>query len=176
MCALASARRLYPKQSRFLIVSLGTGETQREIPYKEAKDWGLIGWARPLLYVIFDGVADAVHYQMSQEFKNRDYFRFQIDLSNDFDDENAPNDDMDDARPENIQKIEGVAEELMRRERKNLDRLVNQLMTLGKNHHCNGNASCVHTSRFEKPSHIESERRSIFNKYFTSNKAILGEM
>jgi predicted acylesterase/phospholipase RssA len=127
MCALASARKLYPKKSRFLIVSLGTGETQREIPYKEAKDWGLVGWARPLLYVIFDGVTDAVHYQMNQEFNNRDYFRFQIDLSNDFDDVNAPNDDMDDARPENIQKLEGVAEELIRRERKNLDRLVNQL-------------------------------------------------
>jgi hypothetical protein len=64
---------------------------------------------------------------MSQEFKNRDYFRFQIDLSNDFDDENAPNDDMDDARPENIQKLECVAQELIRRERRNLDRLVNQL-------------------------------------------------
>jgi uncharacterized protein len=127
MCALASARKLYPNRSRFLIVSLGTGETQRTIPYKEAKDWGLVGWARPLLYVIFDGVADAVHYQLSQEFKRQDYFRFQIDLSNDFDDENAPNDDMDDARPENIRKLEKVAEALIRREHGDLNRLVNQL-------------------------------------------------
>ena len=127
MCALASARKLYPNRSRYLIVSLGTGETQREIPYTEAKDWGLIEWARPLLYVIFDGVADAVHYQMSQEFTSRDYFRFQIDLSSDFDDENAPNDDMDDARPENIQKLEQVAQDLISRQRKDLDRLVNQL-------------------------------------------------
>ncbi len=127
MCALASARKLYPNRSRFLIVSLGTGETQRIIPYKDAKDWGLIGWARPLLYVLFDGVSDAVDYQLSQEFKRQDYFRFQTELSNDFDDENAPNDDMDDARPENIRKLEKVAEELIRKERKNLDRLVNQL-------------------------------------------------
>jgi hypothetical protein len=127
MCALASARKLYPKHSRFLIVSLGTGETQREIPYGEAKNWGLMGWARPLLYVIFDGVADAIHYQLSQEFSGRDYFRFQIDLSNDFDDGNAPNDDMDDARRENIQKLEAVAEELIRNERGNLNRLVGQL-------------------------------------------------
>jgi hypothetical protein len=79
------------------------------------------------LYVIFDGVTDAIHYQMNQEFNNRDYFRFQIDLSKDFDDTNAPNDDMDDARPENIQKLEAVAEELIRREKSNLNRLVNQL-------------------------------------------------
>jgi predicted acylesterase/phospholipase RssA len=127
MCALASARKLYPKKSRFLIVSIGTGETQREIPYSEAKNWGLVGWARPLLYVLFDGVADAVHYQISQEFSGRDYFRFQIELSNDFDDENAPNDDMDDARPENIEKLEAVAKELIRREGGNLNRLVSQL-------------------------------------------------
>jgi hypothetical protein len=110
-----------------LKVSLGTGETQRIIPYEEAKDWGLIGWARPLLYILFDGVADAVHYQLSQEFKRQDYFRFQIDLSNDFDDENAPNDDLDDARPENIRNLEKMAEELIGRERENLNRLVNQL-------------------------------------------------
>ena len=102
-------------------------ETQRIIPYEDAKDWGLIGWARPLLYILFDGVSDAVDYQLSQEFKRQDYFRFQTDLSNDFDDENAPNDDMDDARPENIRKLEKVAEEMIRRERENLNRLVNQL-------------------------------------------------
>jgi len=127
MCALASARKLYPKQTRFLILSLGTGETQREIPYNEAKNWGLMGWARPLLYVIFDGVADATHYQLNQEFSKRDYFRFQIDLSNDLDNEKAPNDDMDDARPENIQKLEAVAKELIGRKRDDLKRLVSQL-------------------------------------------------
>ena len=127
MCALASARKLYPKQNRFLILSLGTGETQRKIPYNDAKNWGLIGWARPLLYVIFDGVADAIHYQLNQEFSRRDYFRIQIDLSNDFDDKKAPNDDMDDARPENIEKLEAVAEELIGRKQDDLNRLVSQL-------------------------------------------------
>ena len=77
--------------------------------------------------MFFDGVADAVHYQLSQEFSGRDYFRFQIDLGNDFDDENATKDDMDDARSLNIQKLEAVAKELIRREGGNLNRLVSQL-------------------------------------------------
>jgi len=127
MCALSSARVLYPNKSRFLIVSLGTGETQREIPYDKAKDWGLIGWARPLLYILFDGVSDAVNYQLSQEFRPRDYFRFEIELGRDSNDNNAPNDDMDDARPENIERLEAVAEELMKKERPMLNRLINQL-------------------------------------------------
>ncbi len=86
-----------------------------------------MGWFRPLLYVVFDGVADATHYRLNQEFSKRDYFRFQIDLSNDLDNEKAPNDDMDDARPENIQKLEAVAKELIGRKRDDLKRLVSQL-------------------------------------------------
>ncbi|MGD2269474.1 MAG: patatin-like phospholipase family protein [Desulfobacterales bacterium] len=127
MCALSSARVLYPNKSRYLIVSLGTGETQREIPYEEAKNWGLLGWARPLLYILFDGVSDAVNYQLKQEFRARDYFRFEIALGADPEDENAPNDDMDDARPENIRKLETVADVLMKQEKNGLNRLINQL-------------------------------------------------
>ncbi len=130
MCALSSARILYPNKTRFLIVSLGTGETQREIPYEKAKDWGLVEWARPLLYILFDGVSDVVDYHLRQEFPKRDYFRFQIDISNDIDDENAPNDDMDDTRPENISKLEAVAEILMKKEKAELDRLISQLKNL----------------------------------------------
>jgi predicted acylesterase/phospholipase RssA len=130
MCAVASARILYPGAANFLIVSLGTGLTEREIPYEQAKDWGLLGWARPLLGVIFDGVSDTVHYQLAQEFNQgarRRYYRFQIDLGGRRDDPASPNDDMDDARPENIRLLEAKAEELIRRERPNPNRLINQL-------------------------------------------------
>jgi patatin-like phospholipase/acyl hydrolase len=129
MCALSSARVLYPNANRFLIVSLGTGETQREIPYQEAKDWGLLEWARPLLYVLFDGVSDVADYHMQQMFSARDYFRFQIDISNDIDDRMAPNDDMDDATPENIAKLEAAAQIVLKEEKENFNRLVQQLRT-----------------------------------------------
>jgi hypothetical protein len=127
MCALSSARILYPGKTRFLIVSIGTGETQREIPYDKAKDWGLIAWTRPVLYIFMDGVSDAVHYHLEQEFLKRDYFRFQIDFGSDPVDESAPNDDMDDARPENIRLLEKEAQRLMNFEKPKLNRLIQQL-------------------------------------------------
>ncbi|MBU2498329.1 MAG: patatin-like phospholipase family protein [Proteobacteria bacterium] len=127
MCALSSARLLYPNRSRYLVVSIGTGETRREIPYEKAKDWGLIGWARPLLYIIFDGVSDTVDYQLSQEFRSRDYFRFEIELGAGSWDEEAPNDDMDDARPENIKRLEALAQRLITKEKPSLERLARQL-------------------------------------------------
>ena len=129
MCALSSARILYPKATRFLIVSLGTGETQREIPYDKAKDWGLLEWARPLLYVLFDGVSDVADYHMQQMFSSRDYFRFQIDISNDMNDQMAPNDDMDDATPENIKKLEAAAQTILKEEKAHFSRLIQQLRT-----------------------------------------------
>ena len=129
MCALSSARILYPGKTRFLIVSLGTGETRREIPYEKAKDWGLIGWARPVMYIFMDGASDAVDYQIEQEFSHRDYFRFNIELGADQQDADAPNDDMDDARPENIKMLEETAKRLMHIERQNLNRLIQQLKT-----------------------------------------------
>jgi len=57
----------------------------------------------------------------------RDYFRFQTDIGGDPNDEEAPNDDMDDARPENIRKLEVTARKLIEQERPNLNRLINQL-------------------------------------------------
>lgn len=60
MSAYAEARRLFPEEQEFLVVSLGTGELTRPIRYQEAKDWGLVEWALPLLGVVFDGVSDAV--------------------------------------------------------------------------------------------------------------------
>lgn len=126
MCAIASARRLFPKAGGFLIVSLGTGVTERPILYDEAKDWGLVGWARPVLNVVFDGVSDTVDYQLMQVFPRR-YHRFQIDLGGDPGDPDAPNDDFDDARPENIRALERKAEDLLRLEARALTRVVNQL-------------------------------------------------
>jgi len=127
VCALASARKIYPQKNRFLIVSLGTGETMREIPYEKAKNWGLAGWARPLLYVLFDGVSDAVNYQLEQEFNGRDYFRFQAAINNNENDSNAPNDDMDDARPENIAKLSGLADKILSDQNKRFNNLLKQL-------------------------------------------------
>ncbi|GBE11097.1 patatin-like phospholipase [bacterium BMS3Bbin12] len=120
MCAVASARALYPKAGRYLIVSLGTGQAQRPIPYDQARDWGLIGWARPILSVIFDGVSDTVDYQLIQQFP-RGYHRFQTDLSA------GVNDDMDDADPDNLRRLQAKAEDLIQTRREDLRRLVRQL-------------------------------------------------
>jgi uncharacterized protein len=103
MCALAEVKALYP-DARVLIVSVGTGELCRRIPYEEAKDWGIKGWIRPILDVVFDGVSDTVDYQL-RALLGADYQRFQIRL-----DEGS--DDMDDASRTNVRVLRLLGERL----------------------------------------------------------------
>ena len=65
MCAYAEARRNHPGAD-VLVVSLGTGRLTESIPFEQAKDWGLIQWARRLLGVIMDGSSAAIDYQLDE--------------------------------------------------------------------------------------------------------------
>lgn len=94
-----------------MIVSLGTGQLTRRIPYDEAQHWGLIHWARPLLSVVFDGVSGTVEYQLCQilneENNLKKYYRFQTKLE-------KGNDDLDDASGTNIHVLKLKAEDMIR--------------------------------------------------------------
>jgi uncharacterized protein len=83
MCAYVEAIKLYGPQD-MLVVSLGTGQVKTPIHYLQARTWGLIGWARPVIDVFMDGVSDTVEHQLTWLLPDRDaeprYFRFQTEL------------------------------------------------------------------------------------------------
>lgn len=105
MCAFAEARKLHPAAD-VLMLSLGTGELTRRLPYDEVKDWGLVEWAKPVLDVVFDGVSDTVEYQLRQLLAPDRHYRLQTTLD-------KANDDMDDASADNLQRLKVEAEELI---------------------------------------------------------------
>jgi patatin-like phospholipase/acyl hydrolase len=110
MCAYIEARKIHPEEDDFLVVSLGTGELTRSMPYEEVKGWGLALWAQPILNVVFDGVADTVDYQLREllpsEGDDRRYHRFQTVLD-------IGKDDMDDASRTNIAALKVKAREII---------------------------------------------------------------
>jgi len=111
MCAYVEARKIHPEEKEFLVVSLGTGEPTREMPYEEVKGWGLALWAQPILNVVFDGVSDTVDYQLrellsTEEGDARRYYRFQTVLD-------IGKDDMDDASATNIHALKEKAQEII---------------------------------------------------------------
>ncbi len=84
LCAYAEAILLGESSDNILLVSLGTGVATKRIDYGRAKDWGKGSWAKPVISVMMDGVADAVDYQLRQilptEGPNAQYYHFNTNL------------------------------------------------------------------------------------------------
>ncbi len=126
MCAYVEARKIHPEENDFLVVSLGTGELTRSMPYEEVRGWGLALWAQPILSVVFDGVADTVDYQLrellsTEEGEARRYYRFQTVLD-------IGKDDMDDASPTNVAALKVKAQEIISKNEDILETLCARLV------------------------------------------------
>jgi patatin-like phospholipase/acyl hydrolase len=116
MCGLVEATYQYRtdhgEAPDVLLVSLGTGELTRTIPYDEARNWGLLGWARPLLGVVFDGVSKTVEFQVRELCRASDgtparFYRFQVNLAQ------YGNDDLDDASGTNLLALRKLADDML---------------------------------------------------------------
>jgi patatin-like phospholipase/acyl hydrolase len=105
MCAFAEVMRFQPAAD-VVLLSLGTGQRTRKRRFADVKDWGLIEWAKPILDVVFDGVSDAVDYQLQHSLDEGKYWRLQVELTN-------ASDDLDDANPENIEALRAHAKQLI---------------------------------------------------------------
>lgn len=99
------------------VLSLGTGELTRSIPFEDARNWGKLEWALPLISCIFDGVSDAAHYQMRSFLGEEGYVRLQVRLE-------GADDDMDNTSSGNIRNLMALAEELIA---VNLDQILERL-------------------------------------------------
>ncbi len=102
-----------------LLVSLGTGEHTRRLPYDKVKDWGQLEWARPLIDVVFDGGSDAVDFQLGHLLGDR-YVRLQTRLD-------EASDDLDDASAENLAALRREAERLIEARDAEIDELCARL-------------------------------------------------
>jgi patatin-like phospholipase/acyl hydrolase len=115
MCAYAEVLA-EDRAADVMMVSLGTGQLNRPIHYEDAKDWGLLGWARPVLDVVLDGVSDTTDYELEQLLGPERHARLQIELI-------GASDNLDDASPENVANLERKARELIDAHDAEIDRV-----------------------------------------------------
>ena len=125
-CALVEARTTHPQASDFLVVSLGTGALNHSVSFGEAKTWGVVRWAVPLLNIVFDGVSSTVDYQLRQLLPDGDgecrrYYRFQTTLD-------CQNHALDNTGPANITALQGLASGLIEKESGSLEQLCEKLL------------------------------------------------
>jgi patatin-like phospholipase/acyl hydrolase len=105
MCAFAEVMRFQPTAD-LVLLSLGTGQRTHKRSFDEVKDWGLAEWAKPILDVVFDGVSDAVDYQLQHVLDDGHYWRLQVELT-------QASDDLDNAGEENLRDLRAQAEQLI---------------------------------------------------------------
>ena len=94
--AFAEARYMWPEEDIF-IMSIGTGEHTRVIEPKEAKHWGLAGWAPRLISIMMDGQSKEINSVLGK-LPTAVTLRIQTALI-------EGSDDMDDATDKNIQNL-----------------------------------------------------------------------
>ena len=94
--AYAEACKLFPDEP-IAMLSLGTGELTRPIPYDAARTWGSTLWIMSLLDCMLDGASKAADHQM-RLFLGDHYLRVQTQL-------HFASDDMDDASRGNIRNL-----------------------------------------------------------------------
>jgi len=107
MCAFAEAKVMFENTTDIFMVSLGTGERTHSISYNDAKDWGLVNWAKPILGIVFDGISDTVDYQLRQLLHSDRYYRIQASLAQ------LGKDNMDDASAENIHELKLLGQSII---------------------------------------------------------------
>jgi patatin-like phospholipase/acyl hydrolase len=115
MCAFAEVRAR-DMEGEIAMLSLGTGSLKRPYPCAKVQDWGLLGWARPLVHVVFDGVSEATSFELRQLLGENGYWRIQTELT-----KGKGSDDLDDASEANIGKLKRTAKELIEKHSADLD-------------------------------------------------------
>ncbi len=115
MCAYADVVTAGQDERLELMLSLGTGEQTRAYAFERVRWWGQLEWARPVLDMVFDGVADTIEFEAKALMRER-YVRLQTEL-------NIASDDFDDASAANLADLRTEAELLIAASDAELDRV-----------------------------------------------------
>ncbi|MBB6609992.1 patatin-like phospholipase family protein [Pontibacter sp. Tf4] len=128
LCAYSEVRNAMgnPSAKDMFLVSLGTGSMHTPYDYTEAKDWGAIGWIRPVIDIMMAGASETTDYHLSKMFSaggnEANYVRIQPAWMG-----NASL-DMDNATAANIQALVEVGVETAQNCAAELDRIVDVLL------------------------------------------------
>jgi len=117
----------HPRQEDMLIVSLGTGNTQKSYPFQQVKSKGLLTWLRPLVDILVNAGNETVDHQLNQLFESArgdhrgSYYRLNPNLK-------KGEEQMDNIHPNNLQALYQRALAYIRNNREKLDALVDELI------------------------------------------------
>lgn len=93
-----------PTAKDMMIVSIGTGSSSKKYSYKDAKDWGAVGWIKPVLEIMMSANSQTVDYHLTKIFDTlkktdkEDYHRLEPQIQ-------RADSEMDNGTMENLQNL-----------------------------------------------------------------------
>jgi uncharacterized protein len=127
LCAFAEGQyKLKADVKDMVILSLGTGFEKKSYDYNSARDWGLIGWVKPLINIMMSGVSEVVDYQLKQIFAAVGAAEQYLRINTEF--PIGVNPDMDDASQANLSALKELGTETAQTFEKELDKFVNMMV------------------------------------------------
>jgi patatin-like phospholipase/acyl hydrolase len=116
---------LHESYNSIMVLSIGTGKERKKYDYDKAKNWGLLGWARPVVDILLSSSAEVVDYQMQKIFSAagcpENYIRLEPALG-------KAQPDMDDVSDKNIEKLTEAAHAFIQENIERLEEIVEQLI------------------------------------------------
>jgi patatin-like phospholipase/acyl hydrolase len=128
LCAYSEVRNAEgsPSAKDMMIVSIGTGSENKPYEYAHAKNWGAVGWIKPVIDIMMAGAAETTHYHLTKMFSvsgnDNHYIRLQPASLG------SASTDMDNASAENIRALVEVGVETAQNCSHELDRVVDMLL------------------------------------------------
>lgn len=118
-----------PTAKDMMIVSIGTGSTSKKYEYKKAKDWGAVGWIKPIIEIMMSGNAKTVDYHVGKIFDTlndndkQNYYRLEPEII-------TADTEMDNASLDNLRRLKEDALTYVSKEEVNskLDEIVEKLI------------------------------------------------
>lgn len=91
MCAVIESLKLFGggngqllNPSDMLVVSIGTGQIDKQYKYDKAVGWGVVNWISPIIDIMMSAVSETVDYQLKKLYeaidKRENYYRIMPDL------------------------------------------------------------------------------------------------
>lgn len=108
--AYVEAAKIFPRETEFLILSLGTGDSVTGYSYNDVRSWGYLEWVNPMKgfpigSMMAAGQSEAVNHQLKR-LGNVHYFRININL-------HGLSLALDDASEQNLDRLTKSAKEMI---------------------------------------------------------------
>lgn len=158
---LGAIRSHIPKDSNLIMILLGTGYTNKSVSKDDWNKYGALGIVDPVndlpLINIFFHASESALLQTFQEEMGENLFVFNKSMPDEEDNPNAPNKQIDDANPENLERLKIFAEQIIDENKVQFDKLCDLL---------------VQNYKMRKSiSKAKEKKQSLFKRLFSRSKA-----